>query len=87
MGTWCDGKLKGRESYGAPYYPNVEFELRDDAGKLWWTADPDRWYGANPERFNISHQPVPGTVFPFLAALFPASARRNETEKPGWGVK
>jgi hypothetical protein len=87
LGTWCDDKLKGRESYGAPYYPNVEFELRDGAGKLWWNADPDQWYGANPDRFNKSHQPVPGTVFPFLAAHYPESARRNDTGKPGWGAR
>lgn len=84
MGTWCDNKLKGRESYGTPYYPNVDFELRDAEDKLWWNADPDHWYGANPERFNRAHHPVPGTVFPFLAALHPESVRWNETVKQGW---
>jgi len=85
LGMLCDAKLKGRESYGTPYSPDVDFDLRDGAGKLWWNADPDHWHGENPERFNKSQQPVPGTVFPFLSALYPESARKNETGKPGWG--
>jgi hypothetical protein len=84
-GKWCDEKLKGRESYGAPYYPSVHFELRDAAGQLWWNMDPDQWYGANPERFNQTHQPVPGTIFPFLSALYPESTRAEDT--PGWVKK
>ncbi|CAN5703527.1 hypothetical protein BH11VER1_BH11VER1_12400 [soil metagenome] len=84
LGKWCDNKLKGRESYPEFYYPSVDFELRDGSGKLWWNSDPDQWHGANPERFNKSHQPVPGTVFPYLAALYPESARWDQTGKPGW---
>lgn len=84
FGKWCGDKLKGRESYGEPYYPEVDFELRDGGGKLWWNADPDRWHGGNPERFNQTHQPVPGTVFPFLAALYPESMRLDNSGKPGW---
>jgi hypothetical protein len=87
FGIWCDGKLKGRESYGEPYYPNAGFELLDASGKVWWNSDPDRWYGENPERFNKTHQPVPGTVFPFLAGLYPESARSDGDGKPGWKAR
>lgn len=87
LGKWCDNKLKGRESYGEPYYPNTGFELLDASGKVWWNSDPDRWYGENPERFNETHQPVPGTVFPFLAGLYPESARSDGDGKPGWKAR
>ncbi len=84
-GKWCDEKLKGRECYGTPYYPSIHFELRDAEGQLWWNLDPDHWYGSNPERFNQTHQPVPGTIFPFLSALYPESTRAENT--PGWVKK
>lgn len=83
-GLGCEGLLKGRESYGPPYYPNVDFELRDGGGRLWWNANPDRWYGANPERFNATQRSVPGAVFPFLAARYPELERWGKTGKPGW---
>lgn len=87
MVEWHDDILKGRESYGTPYYPNVTFELRDEKGKIWWNADPDDWDGANPPRFNQTHQPVPGTVFPFLSALYPESTRSGGANKPGWAAR
>ena len=87
MGKWCDDKLKGRESYGALYYPGAGFELRDASGKIWWNSDPDHWYGENPNRFNETHQPVPGTVFPFLTALYPESTRSDADGKPGWKAR
>ena len=87
-GQCSDEKLKGRESYFYPYYPNTSYELHDGRGKLWWNADPERWYGANPERFNETHQPVPGAVFPFLAALYPDSAQWvKKSGTPGWTSK
>ena len=70
-----------------PYYPNAGFELLDASGKVWWNSDPDRWHGGNPERFNETHQPVPGTVFPFLSELYPESARSDGGGKPGWKAR
>ncbi|MFM7181013.1 MAG: hypothetical protein ACKO2G_06070 [Verrucomicrobiales bacterium] len=79
-----ENRLKGRESFAPPYYPNADYELRDAAGKLWWNSDPDRWHGGNPERFNQTDRPVPGVVYPFLAAQFPESARSDGQGTAGW---
>lgn len=87
LGAWCAKKVKGRESYHSPYYPDVEYELRDGERRLWWNADPVRWYGANPERFNMANQPVSSTVFPFLAAHYPESARHDPAGKAGWKAR
>ena len=87
VGGQVEEKARGRESYGPPYYPSAGYELRDGAGKLWWNADVDSWYGGNPARFNQSSSMMPGVVFSFLARTYPESERREEGGKRGWGVK
>lgn len=83
-GAWGDEIIKGRESYGQPYYPSTSYELRDAARKLWWNADPDQWHGGNPARFHETDLPVSGIVYPFLAALYPETTRADDKGKAGW---
>ena len=84
-GDLGDSIIRGRESYGEPYYPSTSYELRDAKGRLWWNADPDHWFGGNPYRFHETHLPVSGVVFPFLAKLYPEATRANEKGQAGWG--
>ena len=81
--SYPDLKIKGRESFHI-YYPGVSFALNDVDGNVQWNADPWSWSGANPDRYNWAAQPVQGTVYPFLVALYPESARYTEDTGRGW---